>query len=112
MSLFIQEQYIRKESYVNEYGDTDYRYILQGETPVMESYCDSTGELFRACQKNAGRCTGRVYHDDYGAIGWVFEQTDVYEDTGEPYLLETWVTVHTAEPTRTVQYHYQVMEEK
>jgi hypothetical protein len=27
------------------------------------------------------------------AIGWIFEKTARYEDTGEPFTLETWVEI-------------------
>ena len=104
--MYVGEQWVEKTPYVNEYGDTDYRYALMGESGVYETRYENTGELFRAFKKEAGRCVSRVYHDEHGPIGWVFEKLVDYEDTGEPFLMETWVTVHAAEPTRTVEYHY------
>ena len=112
MTLCVRETWIRKEPLDNEYGGTEYRNLIEGESDVYETKYDTAGALFRGLQKDAGRCVGRIYHDDHGPIGWVFEKKTEYEDTGEPYLLETWVTVHTALPTRTVKYHYYGKENK
>lgn len=109
MSIYIQEQFMKVEPYINEYGDTDYSYVLIGEHPVYETGHDTIANLFRSLQKEYGRCTGRVYHDDHGPIGWVFIKQEKYEDTNEPYLQETWVSLHDQPPTHTVQYHYRTM---
>jgi hypothetical protein len=57
-----------------------------------------------------GRCQSTVYidtEDGAKAIGWVFVKRMPYSDApNESYLQETWVTVHEAPPTRTVEYHY------
>lgn len=106
MSIFIEEQWRHREPT----AEGDYRWLLAGESGVYETYTHDRGELFKSLQKSWGRCTGHVYHDDHGAIGWVFEKTEHFEDTGEPFLQETWVTLHTAEPTRTVEYHYMGLE--
>ncbi len=61
-------------------------------------------------RREYGRCVGRVYHDTPSgtkAIGWVFQSRVLYEgERKATYLREVWVTVHTAPPTRTVEYHY------
>jgi hypothetical protein len=36
----------------------------------------------------------------------VFEKTAHYEDTGEPYKLETWITLYDPEPTTRTTQHY------
>lgn len=80
-----------------------------GENDVYETYCETRGELFRAMRDEYGRCTGRVYIDTEAgtkAVGWVFQGRDTYEDTGESYLREVWVTVHNAPPTRKTESHY------
>lgn len=103
MSLWVQETWINRTKGWS-LGDSD----------VYESFADTLGELFRHGQKEHGRCVSKVYIDDLEGkskpIGWVFEKTAHYEDTGEPFTLETWVTVHDAPPTKTVTYHYHEQE--
>jgi hypothetical protein len=98
MSLFVQETYINRTA-GHQIGETD----------VMDAYADTLGELYRASQADYGRCIGKIYRDGPDgpvATGWVFVGRDTYQRSDETYLREVWVTVHTAEPTRTVQYHY------
>lgn len=89
-----------------------YRY---GRGEVYETYCDTPGELFRACQREHGRCVSSVYADSADAasnggkprrIGWVFQKQARYEDSGEPFILETWVVLHDALPEKKTTYHY------
>ena len=97
-NLYIQETYINKTK--------GYRF---GESDVYESAYDDKGDLFRALRREYGRCASRVYVDtDKGSkpIGWVFEGRAKYDDCNETYLRETWVTIHDAPPTKTVEYHY------
>lgn len=82
-----------------------------GETDVYETYTDSRGKLFRDMQSEYGRCVSAMYVDVAGGpprvIGWVFQKRRPYEDRPrETYVHEVWVSVHSAPPTRTVQYHY------
>ena len=67
------------------------------------------GEVYRAFLRGfPARCTGKVYRDTPEGtlhIGWIFQWRDHYEDTGEPWLHEVWVTLHSAPPTRTITYH-------
>lgn len=54
------------------------------------------GDLYRVSVENYGRCIGKVYVDTDGPpahVGYVFERRERYEDTGEPYLRETWVVL-------------------
>lgn len=100
----MQSMLYAQESYVNA---TEGR--LYGEGPVTETFTADRGELYRACQKEYGRCTGKVYIDsDEGprAIGWVFQGRARYEDSDETYLREVWVTVHTSPPDKIIHYHY------
>lgn len=55
---------------------------------------DELGDLYRACVREYGRCASSVRVDPTGRrVGWVFVKLDRYQDTGEPYLREVWVTV-------------------
>ena len=103
MSIYIEETWINRDS-------GDLKGLCMGESGVYETRFDNRGELFKSLQREHGKCTSRVYHDDHGAIGWVFEKKSRYEDTLEEFLLETWVTLHTAEPTKTIEYHYLGLE--
>lgn len=99
-NLFIQEGWINATE-GHGIGDSD----------VYETFTDDRGELYRSLQKEYGRCTGRVYVDgaDGGppkAVGWVFLQRATYEDCNETYLRETWVTIHSAPPVKTIEYQY------
>src|SRR3990167_4033330 len=80
-----------------------------GESDVYETSCETRGELYHRMRQEYGRCTGKVYIDTKGkarAIGWVFVKSARYTDTQEHYVAETWVTVHTGAPARTVEYAY------
>lgn len=75
-----------------------------GETEPYEPYTDTTGELFRAMQKEYGRCTSAVYIDSPAGppqrVGWVFEKKMRYEDArgNDPerdfYTREVWITLY------------------
>lgn len=102
MGLHAQEVFINR--------DEGYRF---GDSGVYETRAETRGELYRMAQEEYGRCEGKVYidtPDGAKAIGWVFVGKARYEDTGEPYLREVWVTVHTAQPTTTIEHHYDEME--
>ena len=56
----------------------------------------TSGDIFRASRSEFGRCVSKVYidtEDGPKAIGWVFLKRDRYEDTDEPFLHETWITL-------------------
>ena len=85
-NLYVQETYLNA---------TEGHVI--GESDVYETFTDDPGELYRAMRREYGRCISKVYVDSPNgprAIGWVFQARDKYEDTGETYLREVWVTVH------------------
>ena len=78
-----------------------------GDSQVYEAWMNTPGEAYKEARRLHGRCTGKVYVDpDCQHVGWVFLKLERYEDTGGPYLCETWVTLHEAPPTKTVTYHY------
>lgn len=93
------------ETYVNATKGQQF-----GESGVYETFTSDKGELYRSLVREFGRCTGRVYVDREGkppqTVGWVFLKRCNYEDTGEPYLREVWVTVHKEPPTITRTDHY------
>ena len=80
-----------EETFVNA---TENRMI--GSEVCADLFTSDPGELFRASQREYGRCVSSVYVDtEEGTkrVGWVFQGIDRYEDTGEPYLREVWVTL-------------------
>lgn len=114
--------------YVSEVFIDQNRNVIFGETQPYETHCTTPGELFKEMQSEYGRCVSRVYRDKKDrtvAVGWVFEKRMLYEgwsrvdswgdrkakpDEDDYYIREVWVTVHTAPPTRTVEYHVLEME--
>lgn len=80
-----------------------------GDAGWYEPYTDHRGRLFRDYQREFGRCVSKVYREvripvdvdptvaPYRVktvpVGWVFQKRSRYEDTGAPYMLETWVEV-------------------
>jgi len=81
-----------QETYVNETRG----YLLGEPTEYYEPSTDNIGELFKSCRKEHGRCISRVYQDTPDGtadpIGWVFEKLCKYDDTGERFLQNVWVT--------------------
>jgi len=86
-----------------------------GESGVYESFTDNKGTLFRAMQREYGRCISSVYVDGPDGkvmkIGWVFQKNDTYQDTGKEYLREVWVTVHDAPDTVVRTSHFHSLED-
>jgi len=67
-----------------------------GDTPFYIAFTDSRNDLFKACQREYGRCVSPILIETrYGTkvAGWVFQKKDYYEDTHEPFIRETWVEV-------------------
>ncbi len=95
----------------NAYIDRTQNAFL-GESDVYETHFDDNerGDLFRASQREYGRCVGTAYVDrdeEAQRIGWVFVKREAFEDSpSETYLREVWVTVHEQPETRTREYHY------
>ncbi len=109
-NLFVQETWIEVR---NKNTDKERRIGL-GESDVYETFTDDRGELYRAMQKEYGRCISKIYVDEAGfkrrkkmpkfkEIGWVFVKREKYGDCNETYLQETWVTVQTKEPARKIE---------
>lgn len=67
---------------------------ISGDSSFYVPFTEHRGELFRALQKENGRCISKMYkdyNDQAIVIGWVFEKRAKYTDTGEVYLRHTWV---------------------
>lgn len=102
--------------HINESWVDATRGINLGDSGVYETHFETPGEAFRACRREYGRCTGKVYVDDRShdpalvrAIGWVFIQRVPYDDSPKTFLRETWVTLHDAPPEATRKHHYHVI---
>lgn len=111
-NLWIQEEHIE----VRNRGEDNEERIRCGESGVYETQYQTVGSLFHSLMSEHGRCVSKVYIDgpsgdakDAKQIGWTFEKIAHYEDTYAPYLKETWVTVHTAPPKRTVTFSYRYL---
>lgn len=85
-----------------------------GESDVIEAFTEDMGKLFSGCQREYGRCIGKAYVDcpsgKTKAVGWVFEKLAHYEDTDEPFIQETWVTLYDLAPTKITTYHHHDIE--
>lgn len=92
-----------EERFINETEHSSF-----GESGLYETAYDKPGDLFRAMQREYGRCISKVYMDRVDgttqAIGWVFESRDKYQDDDETYLRHVWVTVHNSAPRHSVEY--------
>jgi hypothetical protein len=85
-----------QETYVNRTENHIY-----GESAIEETNTDNLGVLFRALQKEWGRCESKVYVDTPEGtkhIGWTFARMSRYEGgrlKGKDawYCREVWVTV-------------------
>jgi hypothetical protein len=97
-----------EESYVDATKGQRYGY-----SGLYEPFTTDKGKLFRAYQREFGRCTGKVYVDRADrtiAVGWVFVGRTQYEDSRDTYLRETWITLHDEPPTVTRETHYHELE--
>ena len=84
-----------QETYVNESEG----YIF-GESDWYEPYTNDRGHLFRAMQREYGRCVSKMYRDEIdgqpSVIGWVFSKRMPYEDNPrQTYVREVWVHCRT-----------------
>lgn len=83
--------------------------IVQDLSETYLSEDATIGDIFKASQKEHGRCVSKVYQDtDDGtvAIGWVFNKRQRYEDSEETFIHETWVSLYDVwHPTIVKQVH-------
>lgn len=95
---------------INETWCNNTENYIVGESGVYETRFESVSDLFKSLQAEYGRCTGRIYIDRGEglniACGWVFEKVARYEDTHEPYIQHTWVSVHEKQPNTKITHFY------
>jgi hypothetical protein len=102
--LYCEENYV----YIQDQGtDKEKRYHSGDAEPYQTRY-STTGQLYRACVREHGRCTGKMYQDLKDGktiqVGWVFLKKAAPE-RGEPNptgLQETWVTVYRTPPEKMI----------
>ena len=83
-------------------------YLAEQVAPYETCFTDK-GKLYKSLMREYGRCVGKVYIDKDGkqlSVGWVFQKRRKYDDCNKTFLQEVWATLHSAPPTRTVEYHY------
>jgi len=89
--------------------NADQRYQFGDDEP-FESRFYTKGAAYQDSLREYGRCRSKVYVDTVGgkaqAVGWVFVKREKYTDCEETYLCETWVTVLTGPPVKTIAYDY------
>lgn len=87
--------------YIENLDEEDEKRMGLGGEPPHESAFDNTGDLYRACMKEYGRCTSYVYVDGKDGkpkkIGWVFVKK---APNGEKGVQQTWVSVFSTPPRR------------
>ncbi len=99
--------------YVQELDSGERYHNYEESIDLADTYMgeDATiGEIYRASQKEHGRCTGKVYIDTQSrgtiSVGWVFVKRQKFDDSSETFLMETWVTlVDKDETVREVIHH-------
>ncbi len=105
--MIIQTEYVQELDDGKRYGcgedSIDLKNSYLGEDATI-------GEIYRASQKEHGRCTGKVYIDTQSrgtiSVGWVFVKRQQYDDSQETFLMETWVTLLDKDETiRNIEYH-------
>ena len=66
--------------------------IVTGETEYKDK-----DALLTACEREFGKCTGKLYAYSKGkrvTVGWIFKQKKRYSDSRKFYTQETWVTIY------------------
>jgi len=96
----------------NSGKDNEGRYSNGGNEPY-ETYCETTGKLYKACVKAHGRCTGKMYVDRKNGktvqTGWVFVKKAAQGRRDLPGLIETWVSVWVVPPKKVVSFEGEVL---
>ena len=97
-----------------------------GDPQFEETKYSNKNELYRALLKEYGRCIGKQCIDDEPSqlprqVGWIFEKREFYSDCrtrksmkslnsiereSRTFVCQTWISVHKALPTKTIQYHF------
>jgi len=81
-------------------ADRGYR-VWSSDEPDMVEDGESIGYIYKCYAREYGRPMSKVYVTTADnrdiPIGWVFQKRERYQDTGESYLQETWVSVYDAD---------------
>ncbi len=91
----------------NHINKTENYCICEDSIDIEDSTISNLKELYRYGLKEYGKCTGKVYQENYSItkhVGYVFTQKRKYEDTNETYLAETWLTIEHYTETTTRKY--------
>ena len=101
----MQKNLLVKEVWVNRTEN-----YIAGDSGIYESRFETPGEAFKGFRKLYGRPVSKQFVE-YGngeskQIGWVFQKKAKYEDTGETYIAETWVSLHSAPDEIKTKSHY------
>lgn len=76
--------------------------IIEAGQPY-ETKFDKVGDLYRACLREFGRCTGKVYVENNGKdipVGWTFLRRNPEDTPPTKTLLEKAVIVYVKPPVR------------
>lgn len=110
MDIFIREEVCEKKEVEAPNGDWNTHLYEIWDSEVHETNYHSVAQVFKATQREYGKCVSKVYIDQPNQpakhIGWCFEKKVKYTDSKEFYTQETWITLYSALPTRTITYHY------
>ena len=91
MSIWVVEDHINATEHYH-----------MGEPEPYETYFTDRSHAYRELLREHGRCIGKMYVNGRDEpVGWVFVKRDKYEDTGGPFLHETWVALVTGPDTVT-----------
>jgi hypothetical protein len=73
-----------------------------GDDPYLTRYT-TTGDLYRACVKQYGKCLGKMYvgEDKPQQVGWIFFRKATNKDE---YDQEVWITVFKKLPIKRVSW--------
>jgi hypothetical protein len=101
--LFCKETTVIIEKNTETEDNLDCKRYVSDVAEPYETFAYTTGELYHACIREHGRCTGKMYIDSATQnqiqVGWIFlKQNPEDKDT----LIETWVEVFTTPPTKKV----------
>src|SRR5271170_1809368 len=99
-NLYVEETTV----YVENHNTEQEKGFHGGSVEPYLTCFTTTGQLYRSCLKQYGRCTGKIYVDtDTGThqVGWIFFKK---APDKEHYDAFTWITVYTTPPTKKVEW--------
>jgi hypothetical protein len=105
-----------------KHNDDDAKRFRGGMCEPYETAYEDTSSLYKACVKQHGRCTGKMFRDVVGPdptvrhqqqAGWVFLKaapkdrygiTSARDKSNKAGCIETWVEVYVSPPVRSVSW--------